>query len=148
MWDVNLQTLDIMWKDGSWCNDIVISDSIPNICVQGEIPLCTLPSDGSTTNKENMRSVICVSTSIHLMYVRIPGKGITVFFTSMHLVYVRIPSKRINVQRVAYILCMLGSRVRGSPCFLLAYILVFVRISGKRIILYQLRIPDKEISIC
>jgi hypothetical protein len=33
MWDVNLQMLDIMWKDGSWCNDIVISDSIPNVCV-------------------------------------------------------------------------------------------------------------------
>jgi len=33
MWDVNLQTLDIMWKDGSWCNDVVISDSILYVCV-------------------------------------------------------------------------------------------------------------------
>ena len=49
------------------------------MCVQGELPLCALPSDGSTTNKENMRSVICVSTSIHLVYVRIPGKGINMY---------------------------------------------------------------------
>ena len=34
------------------------------VCVQGELPLCALPSDDSTTNKENIRSVICVSTSI------------------------------------------------------------------------------------
>jgi hypothetical protein len=49
------------------------------------------PSDGSTTDKENMRSVRRDLTSIHLVYVRIPGKGITVIFTSIHLVYVRIP---------------------------------------------------------
>jgi len=48
------------------------------MCVQGERPLCELPSDESTTDKENIRSIICVSTSIHLVYVRIPGKGITV----------------------------------------------------------------------
>jgi hypothetical protein len=47
------------------------------MCVQGEWPLCELLSDGSTTDKENMRSVIRVSTNIHLVYVRIPGKGIT-----------------------------------------------------------------------
>ena len=84
------------------------------MCIQGELPLCVLPSDGSTTDKENMRSVlpsdgstidkenirsvICVSTSIYLVYVRIPSKRITVFLTSIHLVYVRIPG-------------------RGSPCF-------------------------------
>jgi hypothetical protein len=33
MWDVNLKTLDVMWKDGNLCNVIVISDSIPNIYV-------------------------------------------------------------------------------------------------------------------
>jgi hypothetical protein len=38
------------------------------------------PSDGSTTDKENMRSVRCDLTSIHLVYVRIPGKGITMIF--------------------------------------------------------------------
>jgi hypothetical protein len=25
--------LDIMWKDESLCNDVVSSDSIPNVCV-------------------------------------------------------------------------------------------------------------------
>jgi hypothetical protein len=49
------------------------------VCVQGELPLCALPSDGSTTNKENMISIICVSTSIHLVYVRIPGKRINMY---------------------------------------------------------------------
>jgi hypothetical protein len=78
--------------------------------VQGELPLCALPSDGSTIDKEIMRSVICVSTSIYLVYVRIPGKGITVFLTGIYLVYVRIPGKGISM-------CMLGSRVRGSTCF-------------------------------
>jgi hypothetical protein len=34
------------------------------VCVQDELPLCALPNDRSTTNKENMRSVICVSTSV------------------------------------------------------------------------------------
>jgi hypothetical protein len=65
-------TLDIMWNDGSWCNDVVL-DSILNVCVcvRGELPLCALPNDGSITNKENIRSVICVSTNIHLVYVRI-----------------------------------------------------------------------------
>ena len=50
------------------------------------------------------------------MYVRIPGKGIAMFSTSIHSVYVRIPGKGIAMFRLAYIQCMLGSRVRGSPC--------------------------------
>jgi hypothetical protein len=50
------------------------------LCIQGELPLCALPSDGSTTNKENIRSVIYVSTSKHLVYVRIPGKGINMYW--------------------------------------------------------------------
>jgi len=29
------------------------------VCVQGELPLCALPSDGSTTNEENMRCNMC-----------------------------------------------------------------------------------------
>jgi len=74
MWDVNLQRwilcemmlfLIVFWM---------------YVCVQGELPLCALPSDGSTTNKENMRSVICVSTSIHLVYVRILGKEIIMYW--------------------------------------------------------------------
>ena len=48
------------------------------MCVQDELPLCALLSDGSTIDKENIRSVIYVSTSMHLVYVKIPGKGITV----------------------------------------------------------------------
>jgi hypothetical protein len=47
------------------------------MCVQGERPLWELPSDESTTDKEIMRSVICVSANIHLVHVRVPGKGIT-----------------------------------------------------------------------
>jgi len=50
------------------------------VCVQDELPLLALPSDGSTTNKENMRSVICVSTSIYLVYVRILSKGISMYW--------------------------------------------------------------------
>jgi hypothetical protein len=34
-----------------------------------------------------------IFTSIHLAYVRIPDKGITMIFTSIHLVYVRVPGK-------------------------------------------------------
>jgi len=45
------------------------------VCVQGKLPLCALPSDGSPTNKENIRSVICVLNSIYLVYIRIPGRG-------------------------------------------------------------------------
>jgi len=72
-------TLDIMWNDGSWCTDVVILVFWMYVCVQGELPLCALPSDGSTTNKENMISIICVSTSLHLVYVRIPGKRINMY---------------------------------------------------------------------
>jgi hypothetical protein len=66
------------------------------MCVQGEWPLCELLSDGSTIEKENIRSVIRVSTSIHLVYVRIPVRGSPVL-TSIHLVYVRVPGKGISI---------------------------------------------------
>ena len=73
-------------------------------CVQDELPLYALPSDRSTTNKENIRSVICVSTSIHLVYVSIPSKGINQHaLTSIHLVYVRIPGKEITMYWLAHI---------------------------------------------
>ena len=79
-------------------------------------------------------------TSIHLVHVRIPGKGITMYrlayiqfmlgfrvrglpcidvygaLTSIHLVYVRIPGKGITMYRLGYTQCMLESRVRGSLC--------------------------------
>jgi hypothetical protein len=38
------------------------------------------PSDGNTINKEDMRSGRRDLTSIHLVYVRISGKGVTVIF--------------------------------------------------------------------
>ena len=37
--------------------------------------------------------------SIHLVYVRISGKGINHVLTSIHLVYVRIPGKGITLHR-------------------------------------------------
>jgi hypothetical protein len=42
----------------------------------------------------------CVLASIHLVYVRIPGKGINHVLTSIHLVYVRILGKRITLHRL------------------------------------------------
>ena len=38
--------------------------------------------------------------SIHLVYVRIPDKGINDVLTSIHLVYVRIPGKGITLHRL------------------------------------------------
>jgi hypothetical protein len=64
------------------------------MCDEGERPLCELPSDGSTTNKENMRSAICVPTSIHLVYVRIPGKEISYVNANGMMM---IPMKRVVV---------------------------------------------------
>jgi hypothetical protein len=76
MWDVNVQRwiLCEMMEVGVMMLFRIVFWMY--VCVWGELPLCALLSDGSTTNKENMRSVICVSTNIHLVYVRIPGKGI------------------------------------------------------------------------
>jgi hypothetical protein len=52
--------LDIIWKNESLRNDIVISDSIPNVYVFKVNGLsCELPSDRSIADIENMRSVIC-----------------------------------------------------------------------------------------
>jgi len=51
--------LDIIWKNESLRNDIVISDSIPNVYVFKMNGLsCELPSDGSIADIENIRSVI------------------------------------------------------------------------------------------
>jgi hypothetical protein len=37
---------------------------------------------------------------MHLMYVRIPGKGINHVLASIHLMYVRIPGKGITLHRL------------------------------------------------
>jgi len=52
--------LDIIWKNESLRNDIVILGSIPNVYVFKVNGLsCELPSDGSIANIEDMTSVIC-----------------------------------------------------------------------------------------
>jgi hypothetical protein len=64
MWDANLQRwilCELMEVGVMMLFRIVLW---MYMCVQDELPLCALPSDRSTTNKENMRSVICVSTSV------------------------------------------------------------------------------------
>jgi hypothetical protein len=57
-----------------------------------------------------------VLASTHLVYVRIPGKGINHVLASTHLVYVRIPGKGINYVLPSIHLVYVRSRVRGSPC--------------------------------
>jgi hypothetical protein len=71
--------LDNIWKNESLCNDIVISDRISNVYVLKVNGLSyELSSDGSIADIESMVCVIYGMTNIHLVYVRIPGKGITV----------------------------------------------------------------------
>ena len=41
--------------------------------------------------------------TIHLVYVRIPNKGINHILASIHLVYVKIPGKGITMYWLAYI---------------------------------------------
>jgi len=74
IWYVNYRMLDIMGKEEILYNDVDILNSI-----QGERMLYELPSDEIIADKENMRSVIGACTSIHLVYVRISGKGINMF---------------------------------------------------------------------
>jgi hypothetical protein len=60
IWNVNYRMLDIIWKNESLCNDVVILDSIPNVYVFKVNGLsCELPSDESIVDIENIRSVIC-----------------------------------------------------------------------------------------
>jgi hypothetical protein len=60
MWNVNWRMLDIIWKNESLRNDIVILDSVPNVYVLKVNGLsCELPSNGSIADIENIRSVIC-----------------------------------------------------------------------------------------
>ena len=60
MWDVNLQCwiLYEMMEVGVMMLLFQIV-FLMYVCVQGELPLCALPSDGSTTNEENMRCNMC-----------------------------------------------------------------------------------------
>jgi len=47
-WNVNYQMLDNIWKNESFCNDIVISNRIPNVYVfKVNSLLYELSSDGS-----------------------------------------------------------------------------------------------------
>jgi len=39
-------------------------------------------------------------TNIHLVYVRIPRKGIAMYLASIYLMYVRIPGKGITLHRL------------------------------------------------
>ena len=59
MWNANWWMLDIIWKNESLCNDVVISDSISNVYVFKVNSLaCDLPSNESIVDIENLRSVI------------------------------------------------------------------------------------------
>jgi len=80
MWDVNYQTLDIRRKDESLHNDSDILDSILNVCVfkvNGCCVNCQVMKLSLT--KEMWEVWFGVWTSIHLVYVRIRGKGIARF---------------------------------------------------------------------
>jgi hypothetical protein len=59
MWNVNWWMLDIVWKNESLRNDVVISDNILNVYVFKVNSLASdLPRDGSIADIENMRIVI------------------------------------------------------------------------------------------
>jgi len=78
MWDVNYRTLDIRRKEESLRNDVNILDSILNVCVfkvNGCCVICQVMKLSLT--KEIWEVWFGAWTSIHLVYVRILGKGIT-----------------------------------------------------------------------
>jgi hypothetical protein len=73
--------LDIMWKDESLRNDVNILDSILNVCVfkvNGSCVNCQVMKLSLT--KEIWEVWYVALTSMYLMYVRIPGKEITMFW--------------------------------------------------------------------
>jgi len=81
MWNVNYQMLDIMWKEESLRNDVDILDNILNVCVfkvKGCCVNCQVMKLSLTT--EIWEVWYGAWTSIHLVYVRIPGKGIVMFW--------------------------------------------------------------------
>jgi hypothetical protein len=77
MWDVNYQTLDIRRNEESLHNDADILDSILNVCVFRENG-CYENCQGMklSLTKEMWEVWFGAWTSIHLVYVRILGKGI------------------------------------------------------------------------
>jgi len=81
MWDVNYQTLDIRRKEESLRNDADILDSILNVCVfkvNGCCVNCQVMKLSLT--KEIWEVWFGARTSIHLVCVRILGKGITMYW--------------------------------------------------------------------
>jgi len=52
------------------------------------------------------------------------------FSARIYSVYVRIPGKGIPMFRLAYIQCMLGSRVRGSPCIDSYVMMMMILVKG------------------
>jgi hypothetical protein len=81
MWNVNYRMLDIMWKEESLRNDVDILDSILNVCVfkvKGCCVNCQVMKLSLTT--EIWEVWYGVWTSIHLVYGRIPGKGIAMYW--------------------------------------------------------------------
>jgi hypothetical protein len=80
MWNVNYRMLDIRWKEESFHNDVDILDGILNVyafkvkccCVNCQVMKLSL-------TKEIWEVWFEAWTSIHLVYVRIPGKGIAMF---------------------------------------------------------------------
>jgi len=73
--------LDIRWKEESLRNDVDILDSILNVCV--------FKVKGCCVNCQVMKLLLTNEiwevwfgawTSIHLMYARIPSKGITMYW--------------------------------------------------------------------
>jgi hypothetical protein len=81
MWNVNYRMLDIMWKEESLRNDVDILDSILNVCVfkvKGCCVNCQVMKLSLTT--EIWEVWYGVWTSIHLVYGRISGKGIAMYW--------------------------------------------------------------------
>jgi hypothetical protein len=104
MWDVSYQTLDIGRNEESLHNDADILDNILNVYVFRVNDCCVnCQRMKLSLTKEIWEVWFGAWTSIHLVYVRIPGKGINHVLASIHLVYVRIPGKGITMYWLAYI---------------------------------------------
>jgi hypothetical protein len=134
MLDVNYQMLDIKRNEESLHNDADILDSILNVClfrVNGCCVNCQWLKLSLT--KEIWEVWFEAWTSIHLVYVRIPGKGISHVLASIQLVYVRIPGKGITMYWLAHHV-------------LTSIHLVYVRIPGKGITLHRLLHGDDDNS--
>jgi len=81
MWNVNYRMLDIMWKKEILRNHVDILDSIMNVCVfkvKGCYVNCQVMK--LLLTKERWEVWYEAWTSIYLVYVRIPDKGITMYW--------------------------------------------------------------------